>query len=392
MKCDIMKGIKSGAIFIVLIIGMLLMITETCQKESEPILIQGDTLTEWQLQILDEAGVDTVTTFQDALFPDSSNMSEWAAINDSGYVFVFNQCRSTAELHFKKLLFISRMTRSGFILSDKKHIYQNPYQHGLAWVNGSKYFNEPSIGEGKPTCKEPLYGLDCSGMIYQMATSSNLNLISGGTIQYADIKTWNIAFKNSPDFQGLEMIDKGPLEASSLKAGDVIVQSGVHMGMVGYHIVGHPLLFNSSGKNENTCDQNSNSIHGPVLTLKLEKWLKDFFTNHGHTYKVLRVNIYPILNTTWTFSFFYPHYNWHADVTFNEDGSTKYQEPDSTGGFLEFGTWSLDENKIHYVLDKQLEPDYVCDGLIVENTMSGTYVHNGQNYPWSAVKKTFYAK
>ncbi len=62
-------------------------------------------------------------------------------------------------------------------------------------------------------------------MIYQMAKASGVNIAVGGTTDYVKTSVWNNAFKNSPDFQGLEMRDTGALDFSKIQAGDIIVSS-----------------------------------------------------------------------------------------------------------------------------------------------------------------------
>lgn len=99
--------------------------------------------------------------------------------------------------------------------------------------------------------------------------------------------------------------------------------------------------------------------------------------------------IIDIRNTTWDVTIFVSSIaSFHGDVTFNPDGTTLYDEPSSPGSFLSHGSWTLTGDKIHFSIDNTLPPDsYVFDGTIVGNNMSGTYVFNLTNHPWSAVKK-----
>lgn len=241
-----------------LIIGVLMIVfTNSCKKSSEfsdQPKSTNDSLTATQLQLLESAGTDTVSRISDALFPDGKKISEWATKYDSGYEFKFNRKKSILAVFDKKQLFIERMTQSGFILVDDKR-YSFPSQlYGLAYVFGSKKFDNPSKYPGA-TCQELLYGLDCSGMIKQMGYGSNFDLILDGTVNYISISTWNNAFNNSLDYKGLEMTDLQTLPAAQLQAGDMVVASGVHIGMIFSNGLDFK-IFNSLGSPSYTCVTN----------------------------------------------------------------------------------------------------------------------------------------
>lgn len=250
-----------------------------------------DQLSDSQIQTIEAAGVDTVSTFKDALFPDGTNMSKWESRNDSGHVQVFGREHPASD---KRLLFIDNFTNAAFKLITRSN-YNFQGQKGLAYVYGSNSFSNPSNYPGA-TCQQLLYGLDCSGMIYEMAKASDLNIPYVGTVGYVKTTTWNTAFDNSIDFQGLEMTDLQNLEPSQIQAGDIIVASEVHMGMVFNN--GTSLgIFNSLGRSKYPCSKNSDKDHGPVITKNLLNWLK---TTFGTNYHVLRVvqNGKPGLSTT----------------------------------------------------------------------------------------------
>lgn len=91
-----------------------------CKKgntNNNPTPLLPDQLSDEQIEIIEAAGMDTVSTYQNALFPDGSNMSEWEATNDSGYTYIFS--RRTYPASDKKLLFINSLTHAGFELTTK---------------------------------------------------------------------------------------------------------------------------------------------------------------------------------------------------------------------------------------------------------------------------------
>ncbi|MFO7842759.1 MAG: hypothetical protein R6V16_03030 [Bacteroidales bacterium] len=95
-------------------------------------------------------------------------------------------------------------------------------------------------------------------------------------------------------------------------------------------------------------------------------------------------------NTVWDFLVVYDsNTSWHADVTFNADGSTVYDEPASPGQYTTYGTWELNGNTLTYDMDTSAtsDPDdYIFTGTVSGNTMSGTYTFDGQDKNWSATK------
>lgn len=264
---------------------LLLLFLISCKKDnsSSQSNILTDQLSESQLQILNSAPLDTITKYTDLIFADGRNISDWGLMNDTGFIVVLNLL-SVSE---KKELFIQRMSEVGFHLTDDLLCSCFPLQaNGLAYVWGSKKtsvtYIDPSV-----VCQQPLYGLDCSGMIYQMAVGSQLSLDIGGTVNYAQTSVWNKAFNNSVDFQGLEMKDLSTLAPSQLQAGDIIVVSGVHMGMVYNSGNGTIGILNSQGSPKYTCAQNSDQAHGPVKRSNVQSWLTNLFPDNN--YHVLRV-------------------------------------------------------------------------------------------------------
>lgn len=274
IKLKVMK--RTASIFTILLFIVSCKKSDTPNDNSFP-----DELSDTQIQAIEAAGIDSTSTYQMALFPGGSNMSQWEKKNDPDYVYIFS--RRTNPASDNKLLFINAMTHAGFLLTTKSnYTFQN--QNGLAYVYNSKSIQNASTYQGA-TCQQPLYGLDCSGMIYQMANSSGLSLPKGATTDYVKTDLWNNSFKNSSDFQELEMRDTGTLSASLIEAGDFIVAPGNHIGMVFNN--GSSLgVFNSLGRTKYPCSKNSDIYHGPVISKDLSKWVQATF---GTTYHVLRV-------------------------------------------------------------------------------------------------------
>lgn len=92
----------------------------------------------------------------------------------------------------------------------------------------------------------------------------------------------------------------------------------------------------------------------------------------------------PISDTTWDVTIQYTTTSsWHADVTFNANGKTKYDEPTAPGVYLSYGDWTLKDNKINWNIG--MKDNYIFEGTITNNTMSGTFFSNGATRTWSAI-------
>ncbi len=271
------------------LLSALLLITvicNSCKKDSSTSSQKlEDQLSKEQLLILEAAPLDITTKYTDLVFPDGRNISEWGYVNDTGVAGVFSIINSAPD---KKDLFIKKMSEAGCDLTDDPQCSCYPNQpNGLAYVYGSKRIKStlnPLHPDAK--CRLPFFGLDCSGMIYQMAIKSGLLLIPSGTIDYIKPSVWNTAFNTSSDFQGLEMKDLSYLPASQFQAGDIIVKSEAHIGMV--YSTGSTLgILNSQGSSGYTCEQNSELGRGPVKRSDPQAWIGQLFPHND--YHVLRV-------------------------------------------------------------------------------------------------------
>jgi len=95
-------------------------------------------------------------------------------------------------------------------------------------------------------------------------------------------------------------------------------------------------------------------------------------------------------NTTWDFLLIHSAtVSWQADIIFNVDGTTVYDEPSSPGVYLTNGTWSLSGNTLTYDMDSSdpANTTYQFTGTLLNNTMSGTYTFGTDpDKTWNATK------
>ncbi len=97
-----------------------------------------------------------------------------------------------------------------------------------------------------------------------------------------------------------------------------------------------------------------------------------------------------LAGTKWDFTLIHSEtISWHADVSFNSDGTTVYDEPEYPGAYLTNGTWLLSGNALQYDLDASDDPatddkKYQFTGMLSGNTMAGTYTFGEENKSWTA--------
>lgn len=256
-------------------------------------LIAIDSLTFEDYNLLDSLPVDTLTKFSDLVFEDGSNVEEFLQQNDPDFLNTsspnkqINSSKSFSNEEKKKLL-LGRMTYRGFVITTIKP----PSQKKLAYVFGAKQYETKSLPSRieENNCKDPLYGLDCSGMIYQMALQSSLILTDKpylcGTEFLNNIENWNTNLNKSIIYNGLKIKPLSGISLDQMEFGDIIIWPSGHVAMV----TNNNMVLNSIGKKENSCEQNKN--RGPLQCVLNQKFLNDFFIS---SYNILRITTDTIL-------------------------------------------------------------------------------------------------
>lgn len=157
-------------------------------------------------------------------------------------------------------------------------IYPNQ-PNGLAYVFNGKS-DEIHIPDSKSTCKEKLAGLDCSGMLYQGALKSGINILTGNAIQQANVENWNKWLGASKyTYISAEKTDINSWNDNDWKTGDIIIfNNGSHIGTIGMAENNKIAIIHSQGKETNTCEQNKSPKIGPKAMTSSDKYNWDAFT------------------------------------------------------------------------------------------------------------------
>lgn len=98
-----------------------------------------------------------------------------------------------------------------------------------------------------------------------------------------------------------------------------------------------------------------------------------------------------LANRIWRFHVVYSEtVSWYADVQFNANGTTVYDEPDNPGFFLTLGTWEFIGDVLHYDLDSSNDDNTFLQltGTFTENNeLEGVISYGSEDKPWTATEE-----
>jgi len=320
---SIFKGlrVKITVVFWIL----LLLILNTCRKDEEAdnFYQKSEVLDPTEIAYLDKLETSHYTA-DDIVLPGGSKLSDFLEEMDPElYNRIYNLKKS--EVHENKLfetkpfqqknLLLAKMLGTALILTNRNMFNypdegpDSPAQHGLAYSYGQKDYTkrQPPPASDLTICRESIYGLDCSGFIYQLAKNAGVTLTNDPygecNAQFeSDTLTWANAFRNSADYQKLHTEDLGKLPVADIQVGDLIFWlrdnlTSYHVGMVLYasESAGAAVYMScgcATGCDEQGCIDNFSDKRGPRQVLLSDpKWF-------NKNYKILRIkaDMFPYKN------------------------------------------------------------------------------------------------
>jgi hypothetical protein len=198
----------------------------------------------------------------------------------------------------QKNLIISRMAQQASYLTNRENFQYSeeasnngvlkPKQDGLGYSYGSKNFSERQLPPAGSCKQAAIYGLDCSGFIFQLAKNAGITLPVGTANRQSKAATWEEAFKLAK-LDKLKAKELGNIPKSDFETGDIISWdngAGVyHIGIVLRGVDGKLAVFQSNGSSENQCEANYGTKRGPrQLSLEDPYW----FSGKAGTWKITR--------------------------------------------------------------------------------------------------------
>lgn len=170
-----------------------------------------------------------------------------------------------------------------------------PPQNKIAYSWGSKdhTIKQRPPGSGD-NCTYTIYGLDCSGFIYQLFKKNGIDL---------PVAQCNADMERTPSFlkrylnaflgkDSFEVKDLGTLLISDIQSGDIIYFKSTagrvyHIGILFVNDSGEVVLYQSLGQpnrsfsNDKICQSNIDNSHGPVIKKINADFLKKCNNNYG---------------------------------------------------------------------------------------------------------------
>lgn len=141
-----------------------------------------------------------------------------------------------------------------------------PAQYGLAYSYGGKEYSSRQVPPAGDCQSAAIYGLDCSGFIYQVARQASLKLPVGTAHRQSDPELWNAALAHL-ELNDLTAERIGQIPPSELQTGDLIYwytgERVYHIGIVLRTADGRLSVFQSNGTDSGTCEMNYGPNRGP---------------------------------------------------------------------------------------------------------------------------------
>lgn len=157
-------------------------------------------------------------------------------------------------------LMIARLAVVALNLTDRsRHQFEaegdgQPAQNGLAYSWGSKDHTRRQVPPGGgAVCKEAVYGLDCSGFIYQLFAQAGVPIVTGPADTQRQPDVLQQALKSAiTSLDKVKVEDLGAIPTDNFEAGDLIYwtnSNGVatHIGLVLKNSDGQLAVFQSNG-------------------------------------------------------------------------------------------------------------------------------------------------
>lgn len=291
----------------------------SCKKQNPDAgLNDPEALSKEEVQFLDDKRSMVDVHLREIILPNGMNvydflaevdpgfLAKWSAlplnwVNDRQLRFSGNSYDNLGPQDSRNLL-VAQMTVVARSLVNRNNFkYPSegenaPSQNGLVYSWGSKDHTVRKAPPGQGTaCKEKVYGLDCSGFIYQVFKHSGVSLLSGPANSQRNPEILQNAIKSSiPQLKKIKVEDLGVLNVSNFEDGDIIywTNSGgiaTHIGIVLKKSDGSLGVFQSNGsvgEDAADCSKNLGSTRGArILELGDPYWF-----GPNKKYGITRIN------------------------------------------------------------------------------------------------------
>lgn len=245
----------------------LLVFVNSCRKSGQEEINQIDdpeALSPAEVEILDKMPEAGGFNHNTVVLPNGETLEDYLKEVDEAFV---QKWMGTDVGPYNNLgpqdarnLLIARITAVALNLTDRsKHQKADegsgkPAQNGLAYSWGSKDHTKRQAPPGGGTaCTHQIYGLDCSGFVYQLFVNAGVSLPKGPADSQRKEAVLQNAIKSSiPALEKVKVEDLGAIPTESFETGDIIYWtngSGVatHIGIILKDVGGNLAVFQSNG-------------------------------------------------------------------------------------------------------------------------------------------------
>lgn len=287
----------------------LLFTFNSCQKDpkEEPGTISDpEALSPAEVQILDNIPEATDFSATTVVLPNGEILADYLNEVDRPFGEKWMGAETNAYNDLgpqdARNLLIARLAAVALNLTDRsKHQFAaegdgKPAQNGLAYSWGSKDHTKRQVPPGGGTaCEEAIYGLDCSGFIYQLFTEAGVPIVKGPANTQRQPDVLQKAIKSAiSSLDKVKVEDLGAIPTANFEAGDIIYwtnSSGVatHIGVILKNSEGKLAVFQSNGAagaNAEDCAKNRGETRG-VRRLQLND---PYWFGQSKPYAITRIN------------------------------------------------------------------------------------------------------
>ena len=139
-------------------------------------------------------------------------------------------------------------------LYPKGRYFTEPEQHGLAYSFGQRDYSTRALPPSGECQKYSLYGLDCSGLLYNVLKESGYHPRLPITAEMIrQVSFWTSLLQTDPDLAKVKVKDLGPIPLNQFQPGDIVywkkeaAKPATHIGVVLIDKTGRKAIFQSNG-------------------------------------------------------------------------------------------------------------------------------------------------
>ncbi|MCB9291727.1 MAG: C40 family peptidase [Lewinellaceae bacterium] len=284
----------------------MLALVYSCQKEEvsyenpDPEALSPD-----EVEILDNLPVATGFTSTSVVMPNGETLDDYLREIDALF---YDQWLRGGD-PFENLgpqdarnLLIARISAVALNLTDRsKHQKPDegpgkPAQDGIAYSWGSKNHAIRQVPPGGGTqCTHAIYGLDCSGFIYQLFTNAGVSLLPGPANSQRQPSVLQSAISSSISaLDKVKVEDLGAIPTSKFETGDIIYWTNnndyaTHIGIILKDTNGKLAVFQSNGSSGNSTEDCLKNL-GPTRGARRLQLDDPYWFGSGKSYGITRIN------------------------------------------------------------------------------------------------------